>query len=106
MLYLFSEMLYLFQEYDMEARLGTKGQLVIEKPIRDQLGIRPGSLAIQRIVDDHVEIRFVPAEHERSLRGRLAEGRRRSVDTSSWNDTVDQAWRTSVGNTNVNDDED
>jgi len=41
-------------------RVGPKGQVVISKEIRDRLGIGPGWLALQRLVDDHVELFFVP----------------------------------------------
>jgi AbrB family looped-hinge helix DNA binding protein len=51
--------------------VGPKGQVVIEKEIRDRLGIGPGWKAIQRIVDDHVELRFIPPPHNRSLAGCL-----------------------------------
>jgi AbrB family looped-hinge helix DNA binding protein len=49
--------------------VGPKGQVVIEKAIRDKLGIQPGSEAIQRIVGDHVELRFLRPRHKRSLFG-------------------------------------
>ncbi|GMU39554.1 MAG: hypothetical protein AMXMBFR23_04200 [Chloroflexota bacterium] len=51
--------------------MGPKGQIVISKEIRDRLGIGPGWLAIERVVDDHVEIHFVPPKHNRSLFGIL-----------------------------------
>jgi AbrB family looped-hinge helix DNA binding protein len=51
--------------------IGSKGQVVIAKEIRDQLGVEPGWKAIQRLVDDHVEIRFIPPTHNRSLGGIL-----------------------------------
>ncbi len=53
--------------------LGTKGQVVIAKEIRDQLGVEPGWLAVQRLVEDHVEIYLLPPEHRDSLKGSLAE---------------------------------
>jgi len=56
----------------MASRVGSKGQVVIAKEIRDALGIVPGSLALQRRVGDAVELRFLPPEHHRSLRGILA----------------------------------
>jgi AbrB family looped-hinge helix DNA binding protein len=56
----------------MSYRVGPKGQVVIEKSIRDRLGVRPGSRAVQVLVGDHVEIRFLPADHEESLAGCLA----------------------------------
>lgn len=51
--------------------VGHKGQVVIEKEIRDKLGVEPGWRAIQMLVDDHVEIRFIPPDHTRSLLGVL-----------------------------------
>ena len=56
----------------MGNRVGAKGQVVISKPTRDLLGIRPGFEALEQVVDDHVEIRFIPPPHDRSLRGSLA----------------------------------
>lgn len=52
--------------------VGPKGQIVIAKEIRDRLGVRPGWLALQRLVDDHVEVYFLPPAHRRSLKGSLA----------------------------------
>ena len=52
--------------------VGTKGQVVISKEIRDRLGVRPGWVALQRLVNDHLEIHFVPPEHGNSLKGSLA----------------------------------
>ena len=51
----------------MANKVGTKGQVVIDKQIRDRLGIGPGWMALQRLVDDHVEIYFIEPEHNRSL---------------------------------------
>jgi hypothetical protein len=44
---------------------------VIRKEIRDRLGLGPGWKAMQRIVDDHVELHFIPPSHNRSLGGIL-----------------------------------
>jgi AbrB family looped-hinge helix DNA binding protein len=46
----------------MANAVGEKGQLVIEKPIREALGVQAGSIAVQILRDDHVEIRFYPPE--------------------------------------------
>jgi bifunctional DNA-binding transcriptional regulator/antitoxin component of YhaV-PrlF toxin-antitoxin module len=51
--------------------VGEKGQVVIEKPLREALGVRQGFVTVQTLVEDHVEIRFYPPEHSRSLRGIL-----------------------------------
>lgn len=66
----------------MTHKVGTKGQVVIEKPIREVLVIEPGFLVVQRVVGDHVEIRFFPPGHERSLRGVLR-GYEHADDTTS-----------------------
>ena len=52
--------------------VGPKGQIVIAKEIRDRLGLEPGWVALQRLVDDHVEVYFLPPEHRRSMKGSLA----------------------------------
>jgi hypothetical protein len=70
--------------------------VVIHRHIREQLGVEPGFLAMQRVVGDQVVIRFVASEHERSLRGRLARGRKRSVDADAWPQAVADAWQLSV----------
>jgi AbrB family looped-hinge helix DNA binding protein len=77
----------------MANTVGVKGQVVIEKPIRDALGIRPGFVAIQNLRADHVEIRFYPPQHDRSLRGVLADRVRRSVPAGEWREAREEAWR-------------
>ena len=49
-----------------------KGQVVITKKIRDELGVEPGWMAVQSVVNGHLEIHFFPPEHNRSLLGSLA----------------------------------
>ncbi|MBI2909302.1 MAG: AbrB/MazE/SpoVT family DNA-binding domain-containing protein [Chloroflexi bacterium] len=52
--------------------VGPKGQVVIAKEIRERLGVEPGWMALQRLAGDHVEVYFLPPEHNRSLKGSLA----------------------------------
>lgn len=61
--------------------VGPKGQVVIEKAIRDRLGVEPGWRAVQLLVDGHVEMHFVPPEHARSLAGRLSKYARPELGT-------------------------
>lgn len=53
----------------MPTVVGTRGQIVIERAIRDRLGIQPGWQALQVDVGDHIEVYFIPPEHEESLLG-------------------------------------
>ena len=76
----------------MSRRVGTKGQVVIEKEIRDRLGIQPGWLALQLLADDHVKIYFVPPPHNRSLRGVLAPYITKTLPPEDWQRVREQAW--------------
>lgn len=76
----------------MTYKIGAKGQVVIEKAIRDALGVEPGSVAFQKRVGDHVEIRFYPAEHMKSLRGMLARARKRSLPAGELDQAAQRAW--------------
>jgi bifunctional DNA-binding transcriptional regulator/antitoxin component of YhaV-PrlF toxin-antitoxin module len=76
----------------MPYAVGEKGQVVIEKGIRDALGVSPGSVAVQTLVADHVEIRFFPPEHNRSLKGVLAKYVQRSLAPEDWASVREQAW--------------
>ncbi len=77
----------------MGYEVGVKGQVVIDKRIRDALGVEPGALTSQRLSDGRVEIRFFPPEHDRSLRGVLAKARRVSVAPEKWRAAEERAWR-------------
>ncbi len=49
--------------------VGSKGQIVISKEIRDKIGNKPGWITLEQLVGEHVEVYFVPPEHSRSLKG-------------------------------------
>ena len=73
--------------------IGTKGQVVINKEIRQRLGIEPGWLALQRIADDHVEVYFLPPEHNESIAGCLKEHINPAVAAGlSWQEIRNLAW--------------
>ena len=76
------------------AKVGTKGQVVIAKEIRDELGIEPGSQAVQRLVDGHVELQFLPPPHNRSLAGVLHPYLKRSIGPTDedWQHARELAW--------------
>jgi AbrB family looped-hinge helix DNA binding protein len=78
----------------MGTKVGPKGQVVIEKEIRDKLGIGPGWIALQRVVEGRVEITFIPPSHNRSLKGILAPYVKGSIAPTpeAWADAREQAW--------------
>lgn len=53
----------------MTHRVGPKGQVVIPKELRDELGIEPGDEVSFWRHGDHVAVR--PTAHRRPLRGRF-----------------------------------
>ena len=81
----------------MPTVVGTKGQVVIDKAIRDQLGISPGWRAYQTLDEGYVKIYFRPPPHNRSLLGILRQhvtpdGAER-LTQMSWADIEDEGWK-------------
>ncbi len=73
--------------------VGAKGQVVIAKEIREHLGVKPGWVALQRLVEDRVEIYFLPPEHSESLKGRLAQYLKVQVPPGeAWHRARNAAW--------------
>jgi AbrB family looped-hinge helix DNA binding protein len=79
-------------------KVGAKGQVVIDKRLRDKLGIGPGWIVVQAVVGDHIEMRFFPPEHNRSLLGILApksDEDRLPADVD-WAEVKEKAWAAAV----------
>lgn len=80
------------------ATVGTKYQVVIDRRARETLGVVPGWKAVQCVVNGHLEMRFLPPEHNRSLAGSLSEFGRTSPlepaeqEEHAWAAHVDQRW--------------
>lgn len=55
----------------MSSRVGERGQVTIEKRIREELGVYAGDEAVQRVEGGRVVIEFVPGPHRRSLAAAL-----------------------------------
>jgi AbrB family looped-hinge helix DNA binding protein len=66
------------------SRVGERGQITIEKAIREELGVYAGDEAVQRVEDGRVLIEFVPGRHRRSLAGSLKDKVTRWPDDESW----------------------
>jgi bifunctional DNA-binding transcriptional regulator/antitoxin component of YhaV-PrlF toxin-antitoxin module len=77
----------------MASVIGVRGQVTLEKELREELGIGPGWRVAQRRVGDRIELRFLPPRHQRSLRGVLADPHGPSFPTeAALNAAKEQAW--------------
>lgn len=75
----------------MASTVGERGQVTIEKAIREELGVYAGDMAVQRVEGRKVVIEFVPAPHKRSLAGILRDKARPVADDTSWESVRDRA---------------
>ena len=59
--------------YALGTSVGERGQITIEREIREQLGIKPKDLAVQHVQNGRLVVEFVrpPEPHMRSLAGIL-----------------------------------
>jgi AbrB family looped-hinge helix DNA binding protein len=78
----------------MGSRVGERGQITIEKAIREELGIYAGDEAVQRVVDGKVVIEVIPGRHRRSLAGSLRDKTQRTPQDESWEALRRAAWET------------
>jgi len=73
--------------------VGTKGQIVISKEIRDKIGVKPGWIALERLAGDHVEVYFVPPEHNKSLKGVLLPHIKKHIAPGKkWDEARNKTW--------------
>ncbi len=56
----------------MPSRVGERGQITVEKAIREELAVYAGDQAVQWVEDGRLVVEFVPAPHRRSLAGSLS----------------------------------
>lgn len=78
----------------MSSRVGERGQITIEKAIREELEIHAGDEAVQRVENGRIVIEVVPGRHRRSLAGTLkAKVLHRPAD-ESWEALRRAAWET------------
>jgi AbrB family looped-hinge helix DNA binding protein len=78
----------------MNSRVGERGQITIEKAIREELGIYAGDEAVQRVEDGRIVVEIVPGRHRRSLAGSLKGMVARRPDDESWEALRQAAWET------------
>lgn len=75
----------------MASTVGERGQVTIEKAIREELGVYGGDIAVQRLEGRRVVIEFLPAPHRRSLAGALRDKVSRRPDDERWEAIRDAA---------------
>jgi bifunctional DNA-binding transcriptional regulator/antitoxin component of YhaV-PrlF toxin-antitoxin module len=80
--------------HTMASRVGERGQITIEKGIREELAIYAGDETIQRVENGRIVIDVVPGRHRRSLAGSLRDKVGRTPTDESWDALRDAAWRT------------
>lgn len=68
----------------MTSKVGERGQITIEKAIREELGIYAGDETVQRIEDGRIVIDVIAGRHRRSLAGTLRDKIGRTPDDESW----------------------
>ena len=78
----------------MSSKVGDRGQITIEKAIREELAIYPGDETIQRVEDGRIVIEVIPGRHRRSLAGVLRDKRGRTPTDESWDAIRQAAWET------------
>lgn len=78
----------------MASRVGERGQITIEKAIREELSIYAGDETIQRVEEGRIVIDVVPGRHRRSLAGTLRDKVGRTPEDEDWESLRDASWRT------------
>ncbi len=88
--------------YALGTSVGERGQITIEREIREKLGVRPRDIAVQRVLDGRLVVEFVRLHepHMRSLARILGPSPRRPTEPLNIDDAVGQGvaeeWRQSV----------
>lgn len=80
--------------HTMSSRVGERGQITIEKSIREELAIYAGDEAVQRVVDGRIVIEVIPGRHHRSLAGSLRSKVVRKPPDEAWEVLREAAWQT------------
>lgn len=78
----------------MTSRVGERGQITIEKAIREELAIYAGDEAVQRVEGGRIVIEVIPGRHRRSLAGTLRDKVGRRPADESWDALRQAAWET------------
>ena len=75
----------------MASQVSARGQITIDKTARQALAVKPCMVAVQIVVDGHLEVYFIPARHRDSLFGVLPP--REPVTADDWGEIRERAAR-------------
>ena len=77
----------------MPGVVGERGQITIEKAVREELGVYAGDRTVQRVESGRLVVEFIPGPHRRSLAGALREKVEPPPD-ETWETLRAAAWET------------
>ncbi|MBI3971054.1 MAG: hypothetical protein HY332_07165 [Chloroflexi bacterium] len=80
----------------MAAKVDAEYQVVIDPDVREHLGVKPGSIAVQTVEGDCLKVRFLPPEHNRSLAGSLSKYAHGRPPITDWAAAKQAAWEAEV----------
>ncbi len=69
--------------------VGDRFQITLDKRVREELGVKPGDLAVERVEGGRLVVSFVPRPHRESLLGVLRKPGSSSV--SDWAEMLEDA---------------
>lgn len=73
--------------------VGERFQITIDKAVREELGIKPGDLAVERVEDGRLVIDFLPRPHNESMLGILKRHGDRPIEPiTDWRVVKERAW--------------
>lgn len=78
----------------MTSRGGERGQITIQKAIRDELAICAGDETVRRVEGGRIVIEVIPGRHRRSLAASLRDKVGRRPADESWEALRRAAWET------------
>ena len=71
--------------------VGDRYQITIDRKLREQLGIQPGDLAVERIEGGHLVVDFIPRTHDESLLGIFRRPGLGAIE--NWSSVKERAWK-------------
>jgi AbrB family looped-hinge helix DNA binding protein len=73
--------------------VGERFQITIDKRVRDELGIKPGDTAVERVENGRLVVTFTPKPHRRSQLGALRKHIKGPIEpVTEWAAVKERAW--------------